>query len=48
MDPHFNEYLAAIAGMHDTYGEPVCDGATEFHHDAHDDAPAVEQAMMAA
>jgi hypothetical protein len=31
MDPHFNEYLAAVAGMHDLYGEPVCDGTSEFH-----------------
>ena len=21
MDPHFNEYLAAVAGMHECYGE---------------------------
>jgi len=31
MDPHFNEYLAAVAGMHELYGEPRCEGATEFH-----------------
>ena len=31
MDPHFNEYLAAVAGMHDVYGEPPCDGTSEFH-----------------
>jgi hypothetical protein len=31
MDPHFAEYLAAVAGMHDTYGEPHCDGTSEFH-----------------
>jgi hypothetical protein len=31
MDPHFTEYLAAVAGMHDTYGEPHCDGTSEFH-----------------
>jgi hypothetical protein len=30
MDPHFNEYLAAVAGMHDIYGELPCEG-TEFH-----------------
>ncbi|MSR26559.1 MAG: hypothetical protein EXS06_06010 [Planctomycetaceae bacterium] len=31
MDPHFNEYLAAIAGMHDVYGEKADDHPTEFH-----------------
>jgi hypothetical protein len=31
MDPHFNEYLAAIAGMHDIYGEAPDDTPTEFH-----------------
>jgi len=31
MDPHFNEYLAAVAGMHDVYGDPPCDGTSEFH-----------------
>ena len=33
MDAHFNEYLAAVTGMQDVYGEP-CDGRpTEFHDD---------------
>lgn len=31
MDPHFNEYLAAIAGMHDVYGETSDDHPSEFH-----------------
>jgi hypothetical protein len=31
MDPHFSEYLAAIAGMHDIYGEAPDDRPTEFH-----------------
>ncbi len=31
MDPHFNEYLAAIAGMHDVYGEKPEDHPSEFH-----------------
>lgn len=31
MDPHFNEYLAAVAGMHDVYGELPADSGTEFH-----------------
>lgn len=25
MDAHFSEYLAAVAGMKDLYGEPNCD-----------------------
>jgi hypothetical protein len=34
MDAHFNEYLAAVAGMQGMYGEP-CDGRpTEFHDDS--------------
>lgn len=37
MDPHFNEYLAAVAGLHDLYGEPPCDGPSDFH-----EQPAVE------
>lgn len=41
MDPHFNEYLAAIAGMHDTYGGHADDQRTEFHdvQDDHDARP---------
>ena len=35
MDPHFNEYLAAIAGMHEVYGERPGDHPTEFHDDQH-------------
>ena len=31
MDPHFAEYLAAIAGMSDLYGEPGDDRPSEFH-----------------
>jgi hypothetical protein len=34
MDPHFNEYLAAIAGMHELYGDRPEDHPTEFHADA--------------
>lgn len=33
MDPHFNEYLAAIAGMHDLYGDRPDNHPTEFHAD---------------
>ncbi len=28
MDAHFNEYLAAVAGMVDLYGEPQAEQAT--------------------
>ena len=31
MDAHFREYLAAIAGMADVYGESGDDCPTEFH-----------------
>lgn len=31
MDPHFNEYMAAIAGMHEVYGDRPEDHPTEFH-----------------
>jgi len=34
MDPHFHEYLAAVAGMQDLYGEPPHEGVSEFHADA--------------
>jgi len=44
MDPHFAEYLAAVAGMHDTYGEPPCDGTSEFH----EETPAAEPVVPAA
>lgn len=33
MDPHFHEYLAAIAGMHDVYGDRPDEQPTEFHDD---------------
>jgi hypothetical protein len=35
MDAHFNEYLAAVAGMAEIYGEPDVD-----RHDASDAAQA--------
>ena len=31
MDPHFHEYLAAIAGLNEVYGDHPDDPATEFH-----------------
>lgn len=33
MDPHFHEYLAAIAGMHDVYGDRPDEHMSEFHDD---------------
>jgi hypothetical protein len=33
MDPHFHEYLAAITGMHDVYGDRPDEHPTEFHDD---------------
>jgi hypothetical protein len=32
MDAHFHEYLAAISGMHDIYGDVGDDHPSEFHH----------------
>ena len=34
MDAHFQEYLAAIAGMHDIYGDSGDDRLSEFHETA--------------
>lgn len=34
MDAHFNEYLAAIVGMQELYGEGSEDQHTEFHDDS--------------
>jgi hypothetical protein len=31
MDSHFNEYLAAVAGMQEVYGHQADDHPTEFH-----------------
>jgi hypothetical protein len=31
MDAHFHEYLAAIVGMHDIYGDVGDDHPSEFH-----------------
>jgi hypothetical protein len=50
MDPHFNEYLAAIAGMQETYGERPEDHPTEFHDDqaaGHQRAGLEEQTVSA-
>ncbi|MFM8890487.1 MAG: hypothetical protein ACKOTB_02490 [Planctomycetia bacterium] len=33
MDAHFREYLAAIAGMQDTYGDDGDGRPTDFHDD---------------
>ena len=42
MDAHFNEYLAAVAGMQDLYGHAPEDHPTEFHDDVTPPAAAVE------
>lgn len=33
MDAHFNEYLAAVVGMQELYGDGGDDRPTEFHDD---------------
>lgn len=38
MDSHFKEYLAAVAGMHDVYGDRPDDHRSEFHDAAAPDA----------
>jgi len=45
MDAHFNEYLAAVAGMVDAYGHRDDDHPTEFHDDV---APSVAPAVVVA
>ena len=44
MDPHFPEYLAAVAGMNDLYGEAGDDHPTEFHDAAGQVSAAVTEA----
>jgi hypothetical protein len=46
MDPHFNEYLAAVAGMHEMYGEPPCEGRSEFHEEQPTEVAAGEPATV--
>lgn len=46
MDPHFDEYLAAIAGMREVYGDRPDDHPTEFH-DGDCGIPRVEQQATA-
>ncbi|MDA0255933.1 MAG: hypothetical protein O3A18_13745 [Planctomycetota bacterium] len=46
MDPHFNEYLAAVAGMHETYGEPACEGRSDFHEEQPVEKAAGEPAVV--
>lgn len=48
MDAHFNEYLAAVAGMQDLYGHPAEDHPTEFHEEVVPAAVAAEPAPAAA
>lgn len=33
MDPHFNEYLAAVAAMGELYGEACPETGSEFHEE---------------
>ena len=47
MDPHFHEYLAAIEGMHDIYGDRLNEHSTESH-DGRADVVAEEPAVAAA
>lgn len=47
MDSHFNEYLAAVAGMQEVYGHPADDHPTDFHEPA-ERAPAVTTAAVLA
>lgn len=35
MDPHFHEYLAAVAGMHELYGDRGDEQRSEFHDEHH-------------
>ncbi|MFN9369552.1 MAG: hypothetical protein ACK6CT_12445 [Planctomycetia bacterium] len=48
MDPHFNEYRGAIAGMDDLYGDRPDDQPTEFHDDREGGPVAVTVASGAA
>ncbi len=48
MDAHFNEYLAAVAGMRDVYGEAGEERPTDFHDDTVPaTTPVVEAAVVA-
>lgn len=47
MDPHFNEYLAVIAGMRDVYGERPEHHPTEFHAEEQGVATASPAAAVA-
>jgi hypothetical protein len=48
MDAHFNEYLAAVAGMQDLYGHAAEDHPTEFHDDVTPPAATTEPVAEAA
>lgn len=47
MDPHFDEYLAAVAGMHDIYGDRPDDHPTDFQHQGGGMHPIPVPAMVA-
>lgn len=46
MDAHFNEYLAAVAGMNEIYGDRPDDFPTEFHEPHADLAGTAEQQVV--
>ena len=48
MDAHFSEYLAAVAGMQELYGERGDDHPSDFHQEHSIPAPAVADAVVAA
>ena len=50
MDAHFQEYLAAVAGMQEFYGERGDEHPSEFHEEPANAvaAPAAENAVFAA
>jgi hypothetical protein len=48
MDAHFNEYLAAVAGMQELYGERGDEHLSDFHQEHPAVAPAVADAVVAA
>lgn len=48
MDAHFNEYLAAVAGMQELYGDRGDEHPSDFHDEHPVAAPGVENAVFAA
>lgn len=48
MDAHFHEYLAAVAGMQELYGERGDEHPSDFHEEHPVAVPAVADAVVAA